>query len=225
MKKDVLVIGLGRFGSTIVENLLSRDERVTIVDIDEKVVKKYASKCENALVCDSADEDVLKQLGVNNFDEIVVAIGNNIEASLITVLLLKELGASRIVAKANNKNHRLALEKIGLPPNKIIMPEAESGRAVGISLSYPVVADYIPLLGGKFSLIETHPKKSFLTGKSFRELNLRSTYKVMVPAIKRNYNEIILPNADTIIEEADSLIVIGENHDLRLFEERLQKDI
>lgn len=216
--KDVLVIGLGRFGSAIVKTLLDRKQRVTVVDISEARINRFASRTEYAKVCDTRDEEVLEQLGVNNFDHVVVAIGSSIESSIITVLLLKDMGVNNITVKASNFQHRAALRKLGINEGNIIMPEHEMGEKVALTIAVPIVADYVSLIGEKYSIIEMFPRKTLFTGKRLGDVKIKEKYNVMIAAIKRD-DEIVLPNKDTIFEENDSLIVIGEDSALNKFEQ------
>lgn len=218
--KDILVIGLGRFGSSVVKKLLDLDQRVTVVDADEKQVNRFASIVEYAKVCDTREETVLKQLGVNNYDHIVVAIGSSIESSIITTLLLKDMGVENITVKASNLQHAAALEKLGIPKSNIIMPEKEMGEKTAQTIAVPIVADYVNLLGNKFSIVELYPKKTNLTGRKLSEINLKQRYNVNICAIRRG-EEMIIPNGDTTIIEEDSLIVIGEHKFLEKFEKAI----
>ncbi|MDR3214831.1 MAG: TrkA family potassium uptake protein [Bacilli bacterium] len=215
--KDVLVIGLGRFGSAIVRKLLDLKQRVTVVDVNEHQVNRFASIVEYAKVCDTREEAVLRQLGVNNYDHVVIAIGSSIEASIITTLLLKDMGVNNITVKAKNDQHQAALQKLGIPSNNIIMPEREMGEKTAQTIAIPIVADYVNLLGNKFSIIELFPRKTVLSGHSLAEINIKSKYNVNICAIRRG-DELIIPNGETIITEQDSLIVIGEGKYLEKFE-------
>ncbi|MDL2211589.1 TrkA family potassium uptake protein [Erysipelotrichaceae bacterium OttesenSCG-928-M19] len=215
--KDVLVIGLGRFGSSIVNTLLDNKQRVTVVDMEESRVARYASKTEFVKICDTRDEEALEQLGVNNFDHVVVAIGSHIESSIITTLLLKDMGVNNLTVKASNYQHRAALLKLGIPEGNIIMPEHEMGEKVALTIAIPVIADYVSLLGEKYSIIELFPRKTRFTGKTLKEAQIKEKYNVMIAAIKRD-DEIILPNKETMIQENDSLIIIGEDNALNKFE-------
>ncbi|WP_423362832.1 potassium channel family protein [Mycoplasma sp. P36-A1] len=215
--KDFLVIGLGRFGSSVVKTLLERGQRVTIVDLDERKLLKFQNQTEYAKVADTRDEEVLAQIGVNNYDAVVVAIGSNIEANIITTLLLKDMGVEHLIVKASNAQHKSALLKIGIDERDIILPEVQAGMKVAVQLAHPIVADYVSLIGEKFGIIEMYPKKTHLSNKTLSELKLKEKYNVMVAAIKRG-DEIILPNRDTLIGEDDSLIVIGEDDSLDEFE-------
>ena len=216
--RDVLVIGLGRFGGSIVEKLIERNIRVTVVDISEARVNKYASKTEYAKVCDTRDEEVLQQLGVNNFDHIVVAIGASIESSIITVVLLKDMGVENITVKAINFQHRTALLKLGVDDENIIMPETEMGEKIALRIAFPIVSDYLSLIGEKHGIVEMYPKMTLLAGKKLKDIQTKEQYNVMIAAIKRG-DEIIIPNKETIIEKDDSLIVVGENNALLVFEQ------
>lgn len=218
--KDVLVIGLGRFGGSIVTTLIDRGQRVTVVDNDEAMVNKYASITEFAKVADTRNEQVLKQLGVNNYDHVVVAIGHNIEASIITVLLLKDMGVENLTVKAATFLHRAALLKLGVDAKDIVMPEQETGRKIAHSISFPLVADFIPLIESEYGLIELYPGKSRLTNHTLEQVNLKYDYNVMIVAIRRG-SSIIMPNKDTVIQEEDSLIVVGRVESLDVFEASL----
>lgn len=218
--KDVLVIGLGRFGGSIVTTLIDRGQRVTVVDNDEAMVNRYASLTEFAKVADTRNEQVLKQLGVNNFDHVVVAIGHNIEASIITVLLLKDMGVENLTVKAATFLHRAALLKLGVDAKDIVMPEQETGKKIAHSISFPLVADFIPLIGSEYGLIELYPGKSRLTNHTLEEINLKYDYNVMVVAIRRG-SSIIMPNKETVVKEEDSLIIVGRVESLENFEASL----
>ncbi|MGL4382598.1 MAG: potassium channel family protein, partial [Bacilli bacterium] len=167
--KDVLVIGLGRFGMAVVNTLLERNQKLTVVDNNEEKINSIASRCEYAKVCDTKNEDVLKQLGVTNFDHVVVAIGSSIESSIITTLLLKDLGVENITVKASNKQHYQALLKLGVPERNVIMPEVEMGEKVAHMISCPIVADSFELEGESHSIVELHPQKFFLTGMAIKD--------------------------------------------------------
>ena len=218
--KDILVIGLGRFGGSIVTTLIDRGQRVTVVDNDESKVNRYASVTEYAKVADTRNEEVLKQLGVNNYDHVVVAIGHNIEANIITVLLLKDMGVENLTVKAATFLHRAALLKLGVDARDIVMPEQETGKKIAHSISFPQVADFIPLLESEYGLIELYPGETRLTGHTLEEVNLKYDYNVMVVAIRRG-STIIMPDRNTMIEEQDSLIVVGRVEALEEFESSL----
>jgi len=216
-RKDILVIGIGRFGAAVVATLLEKGHRVTIVDNDESRLRRFASQTEFAKVADTRDEEVLKQLGVLDYDAVVVGIGTNIEASLITTIILKDMGVQNLYVKANNAVHAKAFVKMGVSPRNIIMPEKQAGIKLAVHLISPIVADYISLLGDRFGIIELYPKKTEFSNKTLGELRLKEKYNVMVAAVRRD-EEIILPNRDTIIGENDSMIVIGDNKSLEEFE-------
>lgn len=217
-RKEILVIGLGRFGRSLVDTLIARDQRVSVVDISEAKINKIASKCEFAKVCDTRDEDTLKMLGVTNFDHVVVAIGSSIESSIITTLLLKDMGIKNLTIKVSSKQHRQAILKLGIPSTNVITPEHEAGERSAHSIACPIVADYISLEGGMYGIVELFPGNSKLTGLNIKESNIKKTYNVNIVAIKRN-NQIIIPDGTTNIEQNDSLIIIGDNQSIIRFEQ------
>lgn len=220
-KKDILVIGLGHFGEAIVDSLLARNQKVSVVDKNEDRIMKYTSKVEFARIADTRDEDTLRSIGVKNFDHVVVAIGSSIEGSIITTLLLKAIGIKNITVKASNAYHEQALLTLGIPKENVIRPEAEAGRRIAHSIACPVVSDYIPLEGDDYGLVELKSINTVLTGKYIKDLNIRNNWNVNIVAIKRN-DEIIIPSGDHLIERKDSLIVIGQNADIIKFEQFLE---
>lgn len=216
--KDILVIGLGRFGTSIVETLLARNQKVTVVDMSEEKVSRIANRCEFVKVCDTRNENTLRQLGASNFDHVVVAIGSSIESSIITTLLLKDMGIDNLTVKASNRQHQQAILKLGVPYNQVILPEHEMGQKIAHSIANPFVADYVSLEGDRFGIVELHPQKSSITGLALKDCNIKDDYNVNIAAIKRG-NSVLVPDGNTIIEETDSLIIIGDNESIINFEQ------
>ncbi len=220
MKKQFIVIGLGRFGSSVARTLAGLGQEVLAVDIDEERVKQLAPVVTHAVQADTTDAGTLRSLGVGNFDVGVVAIGENLQAGILTALLLKELGVPHVVAKVANELHGQVMEKIGV--DRIIYPEREMGKRLAHSLVSPSLLDYIEL-AEDYRIEEVVAPKS-MDGKTLRDLNLRNKLGISVIVIKRGEdNMIISPGAEAVVYQGDTLVIIGKNSDLsrlnRLFED------
>ncbi|MEG6573804.1 MAG: potassium transporter Trk [Caldibacillus debilis] len=218
-KRSFLVIGLGRFGESITKTLASFGHEVMAIDKDETKVNKLADLVTQAVQADATDEDVLKELGVSNLDEAVVAIGDDIQASILTTLILKDLGFKRIVAKATNDYHGRVLEKIGA--DVVIQPEKDMGVRVAHNILFGNFIDLIEL-SPDYSLVEVSVSQA-MKGKSLKELNLRAIYGCTVLAIKSKDEEKvnISPSADDVVKDGDVLVLVGTNRDLGMLEKEL----
>lgn len=213
VKQAYAVIGLGRFGTSVAYELNEAGQEVLGMDINEEKVEDAESIVTHALVGDSTDVEVLKSAGIRNFDCVIVAIGNDMQSSILTTLIIKELGVKQVIAKALSKTHGRVLEKVGA--DWVIYPERDMGSRVAHQLLSPNVLNYIEL--SEEYNIEELKIPSSLTKKSLRELDLRATYNISVIAIVTNGDIIITPSPDHIIHEGDLLVVIGSREDLAEF--------
>lgn len=216
--KQFIVIGIGRFGKAVAERLYELGHEVLAIDTDEDTIQRVSEKVTHAVTADATDENVLKSLGVRNFDVGVVAIGSDIQSSIIVTLMLKEMGVGYIVAKAQNDTHAKVLLKIGA--DRVVFPERDMGERVAHNLIGTNILEYIEL-SEEHSIIEYAVLQSWI-GKDLRDLNLRAKYGVTVVAM-RNRNEEgvnVSPKADTKIMEGDILIVVGDNDDLKKLERK-----
>jgi trk system potassium uptake protein TrkA len=214
MKGQYAVIGLGRFGSSLATTLYQAGNEVLAIDRNEERIEEYKDHVTYAVVADSTDEEALKGVGIRNFDAVIVAIGDDIQASILTVLVLKELGVQKVVAKAINKRHGQVLYKVGA--DWVVFPERDMGERVATQLMSPNVLDYIEL-AKDYSIEEVKVHQSMI-GKNLRELNLRAKFNITVIAIISGGKVSISPSPDQTIKEGDILVVIGENKDLDRFE-------
>lgn len=212
-KQAYAVIGLGRFGSSVAYELNEAGQEVMGMDINEDKVEDAESIMTHAIVGDSTDVEVLKSAGIRNFDCVIVAIGNDMQSSILTTLILKELGVKKVIAKATSKTQGRVLEKVGA--DWVIYPERDMGSRVAHQLLSPNVLNYIQL--SEEYNIEELKIPSSLTEKSLRELDLRAKYNISVIAIVCNEEIIITPSPDHIIHEGDLLVVIGSREDLAQF--------
>ncbi|MCZ0754261.1 potassium channel family protein [Anoxybacillus sp. J5B_2022] len=216
-KKQFAVIGLGRFGGSICRTLSEQGMEVLAIDIDEDRVNEYASIASHAVVGDSTDEAVLKSLGIRNFDHVIVAIGDNIQASILTTLILKELGVQNITVKATNDYHEKVLKKIGA--DQVVHPERDMGERIAHSIISNNVLDYLEL-SDVHSIVEIAASDR-LDGHSLLELDIRARYGINIVAIKRGNQVIVSPLASEIIRKGDVLIVIGADEDIDRFEAKV----
>lgn len=204
-KKQFAVIGLGRFGASVASSLYRLGYDVLAIDMDEEIVQKFSDRVTHVVQADTTDENTLKALGIRNFDVVVVAIGSDIQANLMTTVLLKENGVPYIVAKAQNYLHGKMLAKIGA--DRVVYPERDMGIRVAHNLASTNVLDYIEL-SPDLSLMEiTVPK--LLAGTTLAEADLRARYQVNVVAVKRGDDVFVPPDPGEKIQPKDVLVVIG----------------
>jgi len=218
--KQFIVIGIGRFGSAVAERLCQLGHEVLVIDTDEEAVQKISEKVTHSVTADATDEGVLKSLGVRNFDVAVVAIGSDIQSSIMTTLMLKEMGVGYVVAKAQNELHAKVLLKIGA--DRIVFPERDMGERVAHNLIASNILEYIEL-SSEHSIIEYAAPDSWV-GKDLRDVNMRAKYGVTVVAIRNMKDERIniSPKADNEIKAGDIMIVIGDNDDLKKLEKETE---
>ena len=165
----------------------------------------------SAKIGDCTNEKVLESLGVSNFDLCIVSIGNNFQSSLEITSLLKEMGAKRVISKANREIHAKFLLKNGA--DEVIFPDRDIAEKLAVRLSADEIFDYIKLQDG-YSIYEILPMPEWI-GKSIRDINLRATYRISIIGAKQGENTQILPGADYIFNEKEHLMVIGHDNDIK----------
>ncbi|MDS9470435.1 TrkA family potassium uptake protein [Sporosarcina pasteurii] len=217
MKKEFVVIGLGRFGGSIVSELIELGANVMAIDITPSKVDEYADIATQAVVADTTDESALLSLGIRNFQHVIVAIGENIQASILTTLILKEIGVPKLTVKAQNEYHKKLLEKLGA--DHIVRPERDMGIRVANNVLSNNILDYLEL-SEEHSIAEIIVDGK-VAGRTIIELNIRAKYGINIVAIKRQESIMISPQADEEILEGDVLIVIGSDSDIHNFEKKL----
>ena len=211
--KQYAVIGLGRFGTSVARRLHEAGHEVLGIDANEERVEDAELFVTHAVVADTTDEKALTSIGIRNFDCVIVAIGNDMQSSILTVSLLKELGVKKVIAKALEKRHGHVLDKVGA--DWIIYPERDMGERVANQLLSPNMLNYIEL--SKEYNIEEIIIPSTMAEKSLRELDIRAKYNVSAIAIVREGDIIISPSPDQIIHKGDLLVLIGNREDLAEF--------
>lgn len=206
-KKQYAVIGLGRFGQSVALTLSSLGHDVLVIDNNEHLVQEIAEDVTHAVQVDARDEAALKQLGIRNFDVVVVAISQDIESSILITVILKDLGVKTVVAKAQNQLHGKVLEKVGA--DKVVFPEKDMGVRLVHNLVSPNILDFIEL-HPDYSIMEVIAPKSFVN-KTLGQLNLRAKYNLSVLAIKKEDTIVVAPGADAKIEANDAIILVGRS--------------
>ena len=215
--KQFVIIGLGRFGSSVAKTLYAIGHDVLAIDSNEDLVQEISDSVTHAVQMDATDENALRTLGLRNFDVAVVTIGANIQASVMATLLVKDMGIKYIIAKGNSDLHAKVLYKIGA--DRVILPEKDMGVRVAHNLVSSSILDYIEL-SPDYSIIEIESPKEWY-GKSMKELSLRSKYGINVMAIKRNNEVNISPDADDVINKDDIVVAIGSAEDLTKLEGKI----
>lgn len=214
MTKQFGVIGLGRFGSSVAITLEKLGYQVLAIDKNETKIDSVKDFVTSARQTDATDTESLKEAGINNCDVVVVAIGGDMQNSILTTIVLKEMGIKRIIVKASNAMHGKVLEKIGV--EKIVYPEKDTGIRVAHQLVSTNILDFIQI-SNDYSMEEIKIS-DFLKGKTLKEMNLRKKYDIEVLAIKRGEKLILIPNAEEELLINDILIIIGKSENVREFE-------
>jgi trk system potassium uptake protein TrkA len=200
----IVVIGLGRFGSSLASELVRGGYEVLGIDSDERLVQDLAEDITQAAVADSTDEDALRQLAVPDAQMAVVAIGANLEASILTTSLLVDFGIPNIWAKATSREQARILERIGA--HHVVQPEHDMGARVAHLVTGRML-DYIKF-EDDYALAKTRAPAE-IVGRSLGESQLRRRYEVTVVGIKRSGEGFTYATADTVVREGDVLIVAG----------------
>lgn len=205
--KSYVVIGLGRFGSSLAKQLCKLGAEVLALDVKPDLVQQVAGDVTHAVVGDAQDKEVLRALGVRNLDCAVIAIGDNLAASVLITMNLKELEVPFIVCKAHDETHRKVLEKLGV--DRVVIPEQEYAQRLARTLNSHNVLDYIEL-SEDFGILDVPAPKNWI-GKSLRELNVRAKLGVNIIAVENEGKTNVSPNADYAIRQGDTLVVLGDN--------------
>lgn len=217
-RKSFAVIGMGRFGQSVVEELIHKDVDVLVIDKDPERISKMSQIATHAVTLDTTDVQALKEVGISSIDCVVVAIGKDLQSSILTTLILKDLGVETVIVKVQNSDHAKVVEKLGA--DEIIQPEQQSGKRLASKIVSDNVLDYIDLNESHSFIVVKATSK--IIDSTIINLDVRNKFKINVVAIRRD-EEIIIPNADTVIEETDQLLLIGSNVDLDRFNNWLRK--
>jgi len=208
----VAVIGLGRFGSAVAESLVRLGHDVLAIDANGELVQRWAERLTHVVEADCTSIDVLRRLGVHEFHHVVVGIGTHIEASVLTVLALSELGVGDIWAKAVSRNHGRILERTGA--HHVVYPEAEMGERVAHLVTGKMI-DFIEFDDG-FAIVKTRAPRA-LIGRTLAEAGVRQKYGITVVGVKRPREDFTYARPETVVERGDLLIVSGPTRKTEAF--------
>lgn len=214
--KNYVVIGCGRFGSSVAKTLYSLGHEVLAIDKNEEKIQNIAEQVTHAVEADCTDENVLKSLGIRNFDVAVISIGSDIQSSIMATLICKELGVQYVLCKAQNELQAKVLYKIGA--DRVVFPERDMGIRVAHNLVSQNVLEYIEL-DPHYSIAEIVAPSKWI-GKTIGALDLRANYGINVMAVKHGMQINISPEAEDVLKPGDILVVIGKNEQINKVEER-----
>ena len=209
--KSYVVIGMGRFGTEVARRLCELGCEVLAIDNTPELIQPLSDVVTQAVVADVRDKEVLRALGVKDFDCAVVAIGGNLANSVLATMNLKELGVKHIVCKAHDDTHRQVLIKLGA--DQVVIPEQENALRLARSLASFNVLDYIEL-SDDYGIIDLPAPKAWV-GKSLRELNVRAKLGVNILAVKQDGKINVSPAADYAICQGDVMVVLGDTTALK----------
>lgn len=215
--KTFIVIGLGRFGASAAEKLYEMGHEVVVVDQNEDAVSHLADKCTHGAIGDARELEVLRAVGAADCDCAIVAMGEDLAASVMITMNLKDLGCKHIICKAQNEIYRRALERVGA--DRVVIPEREMALRLVQSLGSNSFLDYMEF-SGEYAIAEVNPPAAW-HNRTLKALNVRAKYKVSVLAIKNDGQGKLLmsPGAEDLVTEGDTVMVMGRHADLA----RLQK--
>lgn len=205
--KQYLVIGLGRFGSAVAVTLAEQGMQVLAIDRSMEAVEIHRSRLTDVVCGDAMDRGVLEQIGAADFDVAIVTIGEDIKASGVITMQLKELGVKSVIVKAADDFHGRMLTKLGA--DKVIFPERDMGQRIAHNLVSEKIMDFIEL-SPDYSLVEMRPRPEWV-GKPLKELNLRSRHRINVVAVRSGETVNAMPDMNTCIGENDVMLVVSQN--------------
>lgn len=221
MKQSFAVIGLGRFGLSLCQSLTASGQDVLAVDNNEELVESYKEIVTQAVIADAQDEEAMRDLDIGSFDHVIVAVGQNIQASMLATLIVKELGAKHIIAKAETAMHGKALSKIGA--DEVVFPERDMGQRLARRLLSHNILNFLSI-SDEYTLAEVQVQNPKFSGKTLAELDFRRHYLLTIVAIKHGKKVIISPGAHTVIDLGDTLSVVGETMDVEHLDKKLSED-
>lgn len=220
VKNTFAVIGVGRFGLALIEELVNLEADVLVIDKNYDKIEKVAKMVTNAICLDSTDVDALREIGIANYDTVVVATGINVDNSILTTLILKDLGIQNVYVKVQSEYHAKVVEKLGVNPDHLIWPEQAMGKRLAKILVSGNFLEYLEL-DQQYSFVSTISTKKII-GRNLLELEIRSKFGVNIVAIRRE-DKIIIPSSTTLFEANDQIILVGHNDNIQKFTTWLKK--
>ncbi len=216
--RSFAVIGLGAFGCAVASELAKLDNNVVGVDLDEKRVAMMSAALSSTMILDATDEFALREAGIDGYDVAVIAMGREIQASILTTMNLKMLGVGAIWVKASNKTHHRILSKLGA--DRVILPEQEMGRHIAHMLNNPAVQDYVSL-GNGYSVVNIEIPAHF-SGKPLKALGVGVLHDLRLLGLMRGTEFRSCAVQDLTLQQDDKLIILGKRPELRRFGDSLR---
>lgn len=211
--KRVVVIGLGIFGSQLARQLYDKGIEVVAIDKNKDIVQRIKDHSTKAVLADATDKEVLESIGIAADDTVVISFGEDLSASTLLTLYLKEMQVREIIVKVPNEDYKRILLKVGA--SEAIIPEREMANKVARSIISPNVLEYLPI-SEDYTICELAPPTAFI-GKSLAELDLRKRYQLQVIAIRDVLSESLqlVPRASSVIKDSDVLVIVGREEDIQ----------
>jgi len=219
-KKSFAVIGVGRFGLALIEELINLEADVLVIDKNFDKIEKIAKMVTNAVCLDSTDVEALREIGINSYDVVIVATGMNVDNSILTTLILKDLGVQEIYVKVQSEYHARVVEKLGVNPEHLVWPEQSTGKRLATILISGNFLEYLQL-DEDYSFISTEVSKKMI-GKNLLELDIRRNFGVNIVAVRRN-EQIVIPSSQTPFEVQDEILLVGRNDLIEKFTQWLKQ--
>ena len=208
--KTFAVLGLGSFGMSVANGLMEKGAEVLVVDKSERLIEENAGRFTQAIVAELTDVDAIRQLGLGNMDAVIVCTAEDLEASIMCVMVAKECGVHRVIAKAENKRKGDILKKVGA--DRIVLPEQESGARVAFQLMSRDVLKFFDLTSD-LVVVEIEPLKEWC-GKTLRELDMRNRYGINVIASRKGEQVKFFDNVDGVIKKGEPLLIVTPKDNL-----------
>jgi len=210
--KQIAVIGLGSFGSNLARKLTELGAAVLVIDSSEARIDRIKAYVDKAVLADASDPRLFRELGLQSMDTVVLSLGDELDASILAALHLKELGVKNIVAKVASEDHEKIMKLIGT--EQTVFPERDTALRLAHSLAGQSIAEYLPL-GADISLIEIKPLSSMI-GKTIAQLNFREQFRCQIVAMHESggARRAFIPQPATVIREDHLLFIIGANEDV-----------
>ncbi|MBU7456181.1 potassium channel family protein [Leuconostoc fallax] len=206
MKKTYAIIGLGRFGGALLQTLIANGQDVLGIDINEENVNDYRDIATQVIIADAQEEDVLRKLDIASFDHVIIAIGHNMQASILATINAKDLGAKHVIAKAENRTHLRVLTKIGA--DTVVQPEREMGERIARKLLAPNMLNFIEL-SDDYSMAEVQIVNPTFTGRTISDLNIRKRFGLNVIAVRHEGEIVVAPEGKYRVQPNDIVSVVG----------------
>lgn len=207
-KKSFAVIGVGRFGLALIEEFTDLDANVLVIDKNFEKIEKIAKMVTNAICLDSTDIEALREVGISNYDVVIVATGINVDNSILTTLILKDLGVKEIYVKVQSEYHARVVEKLGVDQEHLVWPEQATGKRLAKILISGNFLEYLQL-DQNYSFVSTQISKKMI-GKNLLELDIRKNFGVNIVALRRD-EKILIPSSTTPFEVNDEILLVGRN--------------